>query len=58
VGGVARSNIAHILSNDTVDLSWDPEANGAVFALAVSGSTVYTGGQFTSTGSDPFCGFA
>ena len=30
--------------------SWDPNANNSVYALAVSGSTVYAGGVFTSIG--------
>jgi hypothetical protein len=31
-------------------LSWDPNANGFVLALAISGPTLYTGGDFTSIG--------
>ncbi|MCX7000715.1 MAG: delta-60 repeat domain-containing protein [Candidatus Sumerlaeota bacterium] len=48
VAGVVRNNIAHILANGTVDLTWNPNANNWVEALAVSGSTVYAGGEFTS----------
>jgi hypothetical protein len=29
--------------------SWNPNASGTVYSLAVSGSTVYAGGYFTST---------
>ncbi len=36
VGGVARSNLAHILSDNSVS-SWDPGSNGQVLALAVGG---------------------
>ena len=51
VGGVARNNIAHILSSGSVDPSWNPNANGyCVYALAVSGTTVYAGGAFQSIG--------
>jgi len=50
VGGVTRNYIAHILSNASVDNAWNPNANGRVCSLAVSGSTVYAGGDFTSIG--------
>ncbi|MCX6998699.1 MAG: hypothetical protein NT106_00120 [Candidatus Sumerlaeota bacterium] len=50
VGGVARKNIAHILTNISVDPAWNPNASNQVHALAVSGSTVYASGYFTSIG--------
>jgi len=50
VGGVARKNIAHILSNGSVDAAWNPNPNYCVYALAVSGTTVYAGGMFTNIG--------
>ena len=49
VGGVPRSNLAHIRADHTVS-AWNPNADGRVYALAVSGSTVYAGGYFTSIG--------
>ena len=61
VGTVKRNRIAHLLSNGTVDLAWDPNANGGggtstvgrVEALVVSGTTVYVGGYFTEIGGQP-----
>ena len=56
VGAVARNKIAHIKADKTVDMSWNPNATGSTFyppyikAIAVSGSTVYVGGQFTNIG--------
>ena len=49
VGGTARNCLAAIGADGTV-LSWDPNANGPVYALAISGSIVYAGGEFTSIG--------
>lgn len=60
VGGIARSNLAHILADGRV-ADWNPgptgttnpggsPPEGAVFALAVSGGTVYVGGDFTTIG--------
>jgi Tol biopolymer transport system component len=50
VGGVTRHDIAHITSDGSLDTTWDPDANGSVYALAASESTVYAGGQFTTIG--------
>jgi hypothetical protein len=46
VGGDPRSDLVHILANDTVDPSFKPEPDGAVRELELSGSTLYVGGQF------------
>ena len=48
VGGVARNYLAHILSDGTVDYSWSPNPNAAVYTLAVNGGTLYAGGWFTN----------
>jgi hypothetical protein len=47
IGGTARNYLAAIGTDDTLG-SWNPNANGTVYALAVSGSTVYAGGNFTT----------
>lgn len=50
VGGVPRTNLAHILADHSVDPNFNPYVNDAVHTLAVSGSTVYVAGLFTSIG--------
>ena len=50
VGGVRRTNLAHIRADHSVDPSFNPNVNDAVQTLAVSGSTVYVAGLFTSIG--------
>ncbi len=47
-GPYARSYIAAIDASTGNPTSWNPGANDYVEALAVSGSTVYAGGRFTS----------
>ncbi|MBN2027468.1 MAG: hypothetical protein JW854_11980, partial [Actinobacteria bacterium] len=55
IGGETRHNIAAIDTDPASPTygqatAWDPDASGTVYALALSGSTVYAGGQFTSIG--------
>jgi hypothetical protein len=50
VGTYPRNNIAHLLSGNTVDPSWNPDADDQVLALAASGPTVYAGGWFENIG--------
>ena len=50
VDGVTRNRAAHINSDGSLDANWNPNLNGSVSALAVSGSTVYLGGAFTTVG--------
>jgi hypothetical protein len=49
-----RNHIAALSAATGAATAWNPDAGGAsftgVFALAVSGSTVYVGGDFTSIG--------
>ncbi|HXJ65324.1 MAG TPA: hypothetical protein VNN79_16335, partial [Actinomycetota bacterium] len=50
VGSVERHNLVHVLSDKTVDPNFDPNANGNVLALAVSGSTIFAAGSFSHIG--------
>jgi hypothetical protein len=47
-----RNRLAAIGTNGSLQ-DWNPNANSTVNALAVSGSTVYAGGWFTTIGSTP-----
>ena len=49
--GVTRNRAAAVDATTGVATGWDPDANGDVAALAVSGSTVYLGGQFNGPNS-------
>jgi hypothetical protein len=54
IGGKSRNYIAALNATTGAATAWDPSAGGAFYpwvrALAVSGSTVYAGGDFTSIG--------
>lgn len=50
VGAYTRNNIAHILSDGTVDPMWNPNANGVVKAIVKYWETLYVGGEFTNIG--------
>lgn len=51
-GGKARSNVAAVLPDGTVDPTFNPGTDGIVYAAAASpdGSTIYLGGVFTTAG--------
>lgn len=53
VGDVARNNIAHVLSDNTVDPNWNPNADQEVFCMTIYGSTMYVGGGFNTIGGQP-----
>ncbi|MEI6624396.1 MAG: IPT/TIG domain-containing protein, partial [Actinomycetes bacterium] len=49
VGGVSRTNLAHISSSGVVDAGWAPTIDGEVRALALTGAgNVVIGGTFTT----------
>ena len=54
IGGQARNDLAALDASSGLATAWDPNAGdpsySTVYALAVSGSTVYAGGNFTSIG--------
>ena len=57
IGGQTRNYIAALDAGTGAATDWNPNASGGIFqplvlALAVSGSTVYAGGSFTSIGGD------
>jgi hypothetical protein len=52
VRGQPRNNLAHLDASGRLT-AWDPNANGEVDVLAVTGGTVYAGGGFTSIGGQP-----
>ena len=53
VNGVARSRLARLQPDGTLDPVWNPVPNASVFALAVSGTNLYVGGAFTYIGTYP-----
>ena len=51
-GTTTRNRAAKVdTTNGTVDSSWDPNLNGSVLTIAVSGSSVYLGGAFSGANS-------
>ncbi|HPI40435.1 MAG TPA: fibronectin type III domain-containing protein [Pseudobdellovibrionaceae bacterium] len=50
VGGIARNNVAHILSDGSLDLNFNPNTDGEIDTMALSGSNLYLGGAFTTVG--------
>ena len=62
IGGQVRRNLAALDATTGTVLAWNPNAQltskGYMHTLAVSGSTVYAGGGFTSIGGQPRSGFA
>jgi hypothetical protein len=54
VGSQPRNHIAAIRADGTVDPTFNPGADGIVYALAASadGSTIYLGGTFTAVGGE------
>jgi hypothetical protein len=47
---LTHSGVAHINADGSLDTSWNPNVDGRVMSIAVSGSTVYFSGSFTTVG--------
>lgn len=47
VKGVTRNRLAHIYSDGTLDLTWNPNANNTVRKIIVDSGVVYIAGEFT-----------
>lgn len=48
---VIRNNIAHVFSNGQLDLVWNPNASNPVWAMVLSGTDLFVGGDFGSIGA-------
>ena len=46
VGNEPRANLAHVLSDHSVDRTWAPSVDGPVRALELSRNTLFIGGEF------------
>jgi trimeric autotransporter adhesin len=46
IGGLPRTNLAHVRSDGSVDPGFAPYLDGAVYALARDGTRLYAGGDF------------
>ena len=53
VAGQARHDLAALDATTGAVLPWNPDANGEVVSLALSGSVLYAGGVFTTMGGQP-----
>jgi len=55
IGAQSISYLAHVLSNFSIDATFQSSANGQVFSLATSndGNTLYVGGSFSAIGGAP-----
>src|SRR3954453_12208135 len=49
VGGVPRNRLSQRRADHSVDPDWNPGANSTVRALALSGDSLYVGGDFSRT---------
>lgn len=50
VGQTARSNLAHLNSDNTLDVNFNPNVNNQINTMVLQGSTLYIGGLFGTVG--------
>jgi len=48
IGGENRNHLAHILSDSSIDPSFDPDVDQYISALLLDGTTLYAAGDFTT----------
>lgn len=58
IGTTPRKNLAHILSNGSVDPLWNPSPGGLVRCLFLQGNILYVGGDFNTIGGQTRKGLA
>lgn len=57
-GATARTNLAHIRADRSIDPAFAPQLNNTVRGMVLSGSTLYVAGAFTSVGGQTRNGIA
>ena len=53
VNDALRTNLVHLLADNTIDPGWRPETDGPVYALKLAGGALYLGGDFTGVAGQP-----
>lgn len=51
IGPVVRTNLAHVLADNSVDPNWTPHLNGVCRSMVSAGGQLYIGGAFTRVAS-------
>jgi hypothetical protein len=51
IGGIAKSNLAHVKSDKSIDAGFTADCNSEVRAIVKSGNKLYVGGLFTTVNS-------
>lgn len=49
IENTTRNHLAHINADGSLH-SWNPDADGPIYCLTLSGNTIFTGGDFTNIG--------